>query len=497
MHRSRIIRCSLAVFVPALIVRWPHLSQSLWYDEMYTLVEYVQQPWQRVLAGRPGEYVPNNHVLFTAAAKILYSIGHRADDLEPNEALLRMPALIAGCLLPIALAWPMRRAAPWTALLVAGVAAVHPWLVAFSTEARGYSPMLLLAVVATNLLPDGSRRWPIWYALAMAAAIFTIPIALLLIPAHGAAVALRRAGLHAWMHGVFVAVILCSALYAPQIRAIAQYYRHPYETTITYRELLDQLPRFALAGERLPRQPDPILRLPDPPAAAVFWALPVLVILIGSVIGWRRPELRAHIETFGIATCLGLLLALASPHACEVRFVPWIGLWLIVAVAALLASASQRWTRGVAVAGVALLLALMGWFDVTQLPNQPVREAIALADKLAPPGVRIVVTYIGARESASLYIAKVEHHQIEAAHDMRRLVAAEQQAVLDTGRRPWLIVLYEDLARRRNRGPEDSAGLWTTLVKEYRLKERLPGRVSPVAIYAPRDDAAHVAMTPR
>ena len=169
MHRSRVVWCSLAVFVLALIVRWPHLSQSLWYDEMYTLVEYVQQPWQRVLAGRPGEYVPNNHVLHTVLAKIVYSIGHRPDDVEPNEALLRVPALIAGCLLPIALAWPMRRVTPWTALLIAVVAAVHPWLVAFSSEARGYSLMLLLAVVATNLQPDGSRRWPIWYAICIPA----------------------------------------------------------------------------------------------------------------------------------------------------------------------------------------------------------------------------------------------------------------------------------------------------------------------------------------
>jgi hypothetical protein len=497
MHRSRVVWCSLAVFLLSLAVRWPHLSQSLWYDEMYTLVEYVQQPWQRVLAGRPGEYVPNNHVLHTVLAKIVYSMGRRADDVEPNEALLRVPALIAGCLLPIALAWPMRRVAPWTALLIAVVAAVHPWLVAFSTEARGYSLMLLLAAVATNLLPDGSRRWPVWYALALAAAIFTIPIALLLVPAHAVVVALRRAGLHAWMHGVFVAVILSAALYAPQVRAIAQYYRHPYHTTITYREFLDQLPRFALVGERLPRRPDPILRLPDPPVAAVFWAMPGLAIIVGTGMGWRRTELRTTIQTFGIATCLGMLLALASAHACEVRFVPWIGVWFIVAVAAILTTPTQTWARSVAVAGVVLLLALLGWSDVNQLPNQPVRDAIALADKVAPPGVRIVMTYIGARESASLYMDRAAHHQIDAAHDMPRLAAAEQAAVLETGRRPWLIVLYEDLARRRNREAEDSAGLWTTLVKEYRVVERLPGRVSPVAIYRPRDDAARVATTVR
>src|SRR5438034_1511858 len=63
---SIILWASLVIFALALLVRWPHLSQSLWLDEMTTLVDYVRQPWSRVVAARAGEYVPNTHVLHTA-----------------------------------------------------------------------------------------------------------------------------------------------------------------------------------------------------------------------------------------------------------------------------------------------------------------------------------------------------------------------------------------------------------------------------------------------
>ena len=55
--RTKTILAALALFVLALAVRLPRMSQSLWYDEMYTLVEYVSQPWQKVLAAHPGDDV--------------------------------------------------------------------------------------------------------------------------------------------------------------------------------------------------------------------------------------------------------------------------------------------------------------------------------------------------------------------------------------------------------------------------------------------------------
>ncbi len=484
---SRTVFTALAIFILALAVRLPRMSQSLWYDEMYTLVEYVAQPWQKVLAAHPGEYVPNNHVLYTVLAKLIY---HANEDQGPNEALLRVPALLAGCLLPIALAWPLRRTSPWIALLLAIVACLHPWLIAFSTEARGYSLLLLLGVVATNLLPDGRRRWPIGYALTLTAAIYTVPIAVLLLVAHGVAVAtLRRDSQAAWGRAAGLSVMLSGLLYLPMGRAmVRRYYRQPYDTTISYREFLDQLPRFALAGERLPRQSLDILRPPDSFSGSVYWALPVLVILIGSAFAWSSVELRPTVVSIGVVSVLGVLLPLVSAGATEVRFVPWAGVWFCMGVVAISGSPHGRLMRGVAVVGVVLLVIWMGLRDAAMLGNQPIREGIALADHLAPAGYDLMVGYLGAREAAYLYGEQAGGHLVLAGHDAARWIASEQRALRETGHLPWVVIFYEDLARRRNEGAEDSRGVWVHLMKNYRLVTRLPGRVSGVGIYEPKEE---------
>jgi hypothetical protein len=484
--RTKTILAALALFVLALVVRLPRMSQSLWYDEMYTLVEYVSQPWQKVLAAHPGEYVPNNHVLYTILAKLIY---HTNEDQGPNEALLRVPALIAGCLLPIALAWPLRRTSPWTALLLAIVASLHPWLIAFGTEARGYSLLLLLGVVATNLLPDGKRRWPIGYAIAMAAAIYTVPIAVLLLIAHGVAVVvLRRDSWAAWGRAAGLSLLLSGLLYLPMSRAMVQYYRRPYDTTISYHEFLDQLPRFAMAGERLPRQSLDILREPDPFSGSVYWALPVLVVLVGSAFAWASVALRPMVVSIGVVSLLGVLSPLINGGTTEVRFVPWAAVWFCIGVVAILASPHGRLMRGVAGVGVILLITWMGMRDSAMPANQPIREGIQLADHLAPAGYDLMVGYLGAREAAYLYGDEAPGHLVLAGHDAPRWAASEERAERETGHRPWVIIFYEDLARRRNDGPEDSRGLWVHLMKNYRLVTRLPGRISPVAIYEPREE---------
>ena len=58
----------LGIGLLALALRLPAMFHSLWYDEMYTLRMYIQQPWSHAVAG---EYSPNNHVLFTLLAKLI------------------------------------------------------------------------------------------------------------------------------------------------------------------------------------------------------------------------------------------------------------------------------------------------------------------------------------------------------------------------------------------------------------------------------------------
>src|SRR5712672_497796 len=176
--RSPLLREALiaaAIIILALLLRMAPLSQSLWYDEMVTLVNSVGQPWSHIVSG---QYSPNNHILFTLLAKL---VTPETGDIAELTILVRLPSLIAGSLVSIALAWPLRRCCPKLALGIAIVGALHPWLITFSTWARGYALLLLLSILATNLLPARKQfiKWS--YSLLAAAALYTQPIAILLI----------------------------------------------------------------------------------------------------------------------------------------------------------------------------------------------------------------------------------------------------------------------------------------------------------------------------
>lgn len=199
-HWGRDAAIAVGVSVLALVVRWPGVGQSLWYDEMYTLLHYVGQPWERIVAG---EYTPNNHVLFSLIAKLLVPENRGIGEIA---AAMRVPSLVAGALLPVALGWPMRRSHPAMALAVALVAAVHPWSVSLSGWARGYSLLLLLCVVSTGLLPKRKQTMKWGYAVVLAAAMYTQPIALGVVVGHGMAMlVLRRDAFATWLRSAAVA----------------------------------------------------------------------------------------------------------------------------------------------------------------------------------------------------------------------------------------------------------------------------------------------------
>src|SRR5437764_2338895 len=91
--RSPLIRellIAAAIVILALWLRAAPLGQSLWYDEMVTLVKYVGQPWSSIVKG---EYSPNNHILFSMLAKL---VTPENGDVAEMTILVRLPSLIAG-----------------------------------------------------------------------------------------------------------------------------------------------------------------------------------------------------------------------------------------------------------------------------------------------------------------------------------------------------------------------------------------------------------------
>jgi hypothetical protein len=153
------------------------LGHSTWGDEDYTVKTYIQPEVSRE-PGQPLQFRDrqwheviwhgkrtNNHFGYTAVAKVFHDVffrpGAGPEDPYFSEALVRTPAFLAGLLsVPVLVSG-------WWAILLIWVA--HPWLVRFSTDARGYAFVLLgvplLLGLAAKALQSGAWRW--WLLLAV------------------------------------------------------------------------------------------------------------------------------------------------------------------------------------------------------------------------------------------------------------------------------------------------------------------------------------------
>ncbi len=469
---------AFTIFALSMALRLVRFRQSLWLDEFTSLYDSILVPWRMTVATPAGHYLPNNHVLYNVLARCCVAVGGGSLDRPgPLAVMVRLPSLVAGSLTPVAVAWPLRRSAPVTALLLALLTAVHPWLIAESDEARGYALMVLLGVVATHLLPVRPRTWPVAYAMAVAAAIWAVPVAAVLLAGHGVAVVLfRRDTLVSWLRGAAVAVVVTLLLYLPMTGGIAAYVRHPEVAPADYLDFADQLPRFAFVGQYLPPIPDPAAPLPPAGIGILYWIIPVAAIAAGTFFGRRSRPLSKLLPAFAAASLVGAVIPLVIPTAGQVRFFPWWGLWFCVAVVAL----APRSRPAVLFPAAAVILGWLLWAGLSMPPEQPAREAIRRADRLAPAGRRILVAFMSADRSAASY-GRDCAHPVESAESPMKFARAEAALMRADGRRPWLVVSFEFLIR------DFDPDAWAYLRLHYRLVERLPGRVSPVAVYAPRE----------
>jgi len=451
----------LVVVFVALALRAPVAFQSYWYDELGTLIHYVGAPWGKVVTS----FSPNNHVLYTLCAKGL------VDALDRSEFVMRLPSFVAGAGVGLALAWPMRRRRPGlVGFLVLLAGSFHPWLVAWSGEARGYALMILLCVVGTNLLPNdvGPRRRTEWlYPLVMAAAVYTIPLALILIAGHGVAVLLlRRAAIVRWAVLATVAGALVGALYIPLVRGAIGYYGEPHKALLAYDEFASQVFQSAWVGQRV--------------GGLAFGVAGAALLVAGAVVAWRRDVLRAHLVAFGAAALVGLLLPLVMPVSAQVRFVGWVIVPAVLGAAALgaaMADALARAVRAQPLGELSAMGAVLAWtvsaaFPLMDTPPQPVREAVR-------------TTYLDGAQVVGVHMCAIEAMFVYGGIDRIAYTAGEladaESKPLDGRVKPVVaIVFYEEFVRR------DQPDLWDRLQARYRLVHRFPGRVSDVTIYLPK-----------
>ncbi|HMC11284.1 MAG TPA: glycosyltransferase family 39 protein, partial [Pirellulaceae bacterium] len=142
-HRSAAVAIVLCLFGAGL--RLWQVRESLWLDELHTA-------WCAV--GTLGEVAPraaigNQSPLFFWLEWLLLNV------LGPSELSLRLPSIVAGSLLPLAVfliakRWRMDAAG----LIAAALVALDPRSIFFATEARPYAAVQLLAVIHIALTAE-------------------------------------------------------------------------------------------------------------------------------------------------------------------------------------------------------------------------------------------------------------------------------------------------------------------------------------------------------
>ena len=148
-HKSAAILV-LAVLV-GLAIRLPGLDRSLGHDEAYTLEAFASQPYARIATSYAA---PNNHIFHS----LLVRLSTRS--LGKDNWTARLPALAAG-VISIPVIWVVGRALCGTTaagLLAAWILALMPVHLHYSQTSRGYSLLMLLALLSLWAAHSGLRR---------------------------------------------------------------------------------------------------------------------------------------------------------------------------------------------------------------------------------------------------------------------------------------------------------------------------------------------------
>ncbi len=146
----------IAICILAVVVRCVNLRQGLWWDEIWSTVEYATASSWWYSISRLGFYF-NNHPLYTILGRISIAV------FGLSEISLRLPAVLMGtAAVPVlyAMARPMTGTIP--ALLASFLLSISAFHIDHSTEARGYAGLMLFALLASslffNVLKSGLKR---------------------------------------------------------------------------------------------------------------------------------------------------------------------------------------------------------------------------------------------------------------------------------------------------------------------------------------------------
>ena len=155
-----------------LVLRILVINKPIEYDEAYTFIYFASQSFKHILADYSA---PNNHIFHT----ILVGLAYRLFGGQPW--VLRLPAFIAGILVvPVMYITARRFFSRPQALAASGLIAVAHWFIMYSVNGRGYTILILFALLQANfagiLVTRQSKPALIAFALTGALGFYTIPI---------------------------------------------------------------------------------------------------------------------------------------------------------------------------------------------------------------------------------------------------------------------------------------------------------------------------------
>jgi len=192
----------LAAMVFCGVMTAQRLNHSLWDDEEYNLRKSIHGRWAQN-AGEEDVYfrkahwretlyfyeMPNNHVLHSVVARVSLSTWRWLSGAPPSafsEAALRFPAFVFGLLAVGGLALFLREYGfPAAGAVGAWLMAMHPWILRYGAEARGYSLALFLIpiflIIWRRTLVSGDWGWWLAWAALQFAAVYAIPTSIFIL----------------------------------------------------------------------------------------------------------------------------------------------------------------------------------------------------------------------------------------------------------------------------------------------------------------------------
>jgi hypothetical protein len=166
----RQMRWLLAVLCLGVAVRGYFLVQPMRYDEANTFLTFVNGDFTRMFLYT----FPNNHVLHTILVSIVTSL------LGAHPSTIRLPAFVAGVIaIPLVFCLGRVLLRERTAAFATIAVAVFPYLILYSTNARGYTLIvfftLLLMLVAVLTAATPSKASSALLSAIAALGLWTVP----------------------------------------------------------------------------------------------------------------------------------------------------------------------------------------------------------------------------------------------------------------------------------------------------------------------------------